>query len=57
MGTFLNQGRYSRKKERDRLRLSSAVPKIQWDSVGWKPKGYTYFNCNFMKLADYLSRH
>ena len=33
MGTFfMNQGRLRQQKERDGLRLSSAVPKIQWDS-------------------------
>ena len=29
---FSNQGRLRQRKERDGLRLSSAVPKIQWDS-------------------------
>ena len=31
-GPFSNEGRISQRKERDGLRLSSAVPKIQWDS-------------------------
>ena len=35
MGTFFEQG-----KERDGLRLSSAVPKIQWDSNPHCPYGY-----------------
>ena len=32
MGTFFELGRIRQRKERDGLRLSSAVPKIQWDS-------------------------
>ena len=32
MDTFFELGRIRQRKERDGLRLSSAVPKIQWDS-------------------------
>ena len=37
MGTFFELGK---RKERDGLRLSSAVPKIQWDSNPHCPYGY-----------------
>ena len=39
MGTFLELGK-DKRKERDGLRLSSAVPKIQWDSNPHCPYGY-----------------
>ena len=34
------QGRIGQRKERDGLRLSSAVPKIQWVSNPHSPHGY-----------------
>ena len=37
---FSNQGRIRHRKERDGLCLSSAVPKIQWDSDLHCPYGY-----------------
>ena len=37
---FSNKGRIRQRKERDGLRLSSAVPKIQWDSNPHCPYGY-----------------
>ena len=37
---FSNQGRIRQRKERDGLRLSSAVPKLQWDSNPHCPYGY-----------------
>ena len=37
---FSNQGRIKQRKERDGVRLSSAVPKIQWDSNPDCPNGY-----------------
>ena len=37
---FSNEGRLRQRKERDGLRLSSAVPKIQWDSNPNCPYGY-----------------
>ena len=37
---FSNQGRIRQRKERDGLCLSSAVPKIQWDSNPHCPYGY-----------------
>ena len=37
---FLNWGRMMQQKERDGLCLSSAVPKIQWDSNPHCPYGY-----------------
>ena len=37
---FLNWGRIRQRKEREGLRLSSAVPKIQWDSNPHCPYGY-----------------
>ena len=40
MGTFLNEGRIRQRKEREGLRLSSAMPKIQWDSNPHCPYGY-----------------
>ena len=40
MGTFFESGRIRQRKERDGLRLSSAVPKIQWDSNPHCPYGY-----------------
>ena len=40
MGTFFELGRIRQRKERDGLRLSSAVPKIQWDSNPHCPYGY-----------------
>ena len=40
MGTFFELGRIRQRKERDGLRLSSAVPKIQWDSNPNSPYGY-----------------
>ena len=39
-GTFFELGRIRQRKERDGLRLSSAVPKIQWDSNRHCPYGY-----------------
>ena len=40
MGTFFEFGKDRQRKERDRLCLSSAVPKIQWDSNPHCPYGY-----------------
>ena len=40
MGTFFELGKDRQRKERDGLRLSSAVPKIQWDSNPHCPYGY-----------------
>ena len=40
MGTFFELGRIRQRKERDGLLLSSAVPKIQWDSNPHCPYGY-----------------
>ena len=37
---FLNKGRIRQRKERDGLHLSSAVPKIQWDSNPHCPYSY-----------------
>ena len=37
---FSNKGRIRQRKERDGLHLSSAVPKIQWDSNPHFPYGY-----------------
>ena len=37
---FSNWGRMRQRKERDGLRLSSAVPKIQWDSNLYCPYVY-----------------
>ena len=37
---FSNKGRLRQRKERDGLHLSSAVPKIQWDSNPHCPYGY-----------------
>ena len=37
---FSNQGRIRQQKERDGLRLSSAVPKLQCDSYPHCPYGY-----------------
>ena len=40
---FSNQGGISQKKERVDLRLSSAVPKIQWEcNHGYKAMGNLY---------------
>ena len=38
--SFSNQGRIRQQKERDGLHISSAVPKIQWDSNPNCPYGY-----------------
>ena len=38
--SFSNKGRIRQRKKRDGLRLSSAVPKIQWDSNPQTPYGY-----------------
>ena len=38
--TFSNQGKIRQRKERDGLRLSFAVPMIQWDS---NPTAHTAF--------------
>ena len=40
MGTFFELGKDKAAKERDGLRLSSAVPKIQWVSNPHCPYGY-----------------
>ena len=40
MGTFFKLGKAKAAKGEDRLRLSSAVPKIQWDSNPHYPYGY-----------------
>ena len=40
MGTFFELGKAKAAKERDGLRLSSAVTKIQWDSNPHCPYGY-----------------
>ena len=37
---FLNKGRLRQRKERDGLCLSSAMPKIEWDSNPHCPYGY-----------------
>ena len=37
---FSNKGRIRQRKERDGLRLSSAVPKMQWDFNPHSPYGY-----------------
>ena len=37
---FSNKGRIRQQKEKDELCLSSAVPKIQWDSNPHCPYGY-----------------
>ena len=43
MGTFFELGRIRQRKETDGLRLFSAVPKIQWDSIPHCP----------LRLLDY----
>ena len=40
MDTFFELGKDKAGKERDGLRLSSAMPKIQWDSNPHCPYGY-----------------
>ena len=40
MGTFIELGKDKAAKGEDRLCLSSAVPKIQWDSIPHCPYGY-----------------
>ena len=40
MGTFFELGKDKAAKGEDGLRLSSAVPKIQWDSNPHCPYGY-----------------
>ena len=40
MGTFFELGKDKAAKGGDGLRLSSAVPKIQWDSTPHCPYGY-----------------
>ena len=40
MGTFFELGKDKARKEGDGLRLSPAVPKIQWDSNPNCPYGY-----------------
>ena len=39
-GLFFELGKVRQRKEKDELRLSSAVPKIQWDSNLHCPYGY-----------------
>ena len=51
---FSNQGRIKQRKERDDLRLSSAVPKIQWDCVPYCPYGYYAMGNLYLFTISYL---
>ena len=49
---YSNKGRIRQRKDRDGLRLSSAVPKIQWDSTGlWE--AFTFHSNNIVTIKFY----